>query len=63
VHYTQQIAHGPGAAQDLTESDSYELFSAMLDGGVPDLELGALLMALRLKTESRQNCWDFIEQP
>ena len=52
MHYTQQIAHGPGAAQDLTESDSYELFSAMLDGGVPDLELGALLMALRLKTES-----------
>jgi anthranilate phosphoribosyltransferase len=52
VHYTKQIAHGPGAAQDLPEDDAYQLFAAMLDGGVPDLELGALLMALHLKTES-----------
>src|SRR5690606_4315698 len=29
-----------------------QLFGAMLDGGVPDLELGALMLALRMKTES-----------
>lgn len=37
-------------AQDLTEEDAHDLFAAMLDGGVPDLELGACVMALRIKT-------------
>lgn len=36
----------------MPEHEAYELFAAMLDGGVPDLELGAALIALRLKTES-----------
>lgn len=38
--------------RDLPEPDAFELFSAMLDGGVPELELGALLVALRMKGES-----------
>jgi len=33
----------------MTESESFDLFSAMLDGGVPEMELGALLTALALK--------------
>jgi len=52
AYYTKQIARGPGAAEDLPEEEAYDLFCAMLDGGVPDLELGALLMALRQKPES-----------
>jgi len=59
VQYTKQIAHGPGAAQDLPEGEAHELFCAMLDGGVPDLELGALLMALHLKTESQAELLGF----
>jgi len=39
-------------AHDLPEQDAHDLFAAMLDGGVADLELGACLTALRMKTES-----------
>ncbi len=34
---------------DLAEIDAFELFSAMLDGGVGELELGAALAALAMK--------------
>jgi len=34
---------------DLAEIDAFELFSAMLDGGVGELELGATLAALAMK--------------
>lgn len=40
------------ADSDLGEGDAHDLFAAMLDGGVPDLELGACLGALRMKRES-----------
>lgn len=52
LHTIKQVAQGPEQSQDLGEDDAHQLFSAMLDGGLPDLELGALLMALRLKGES-----------
>jgi len=50
--YFKQIARGCADSQDLNEDEAYHLFSAVLDGGVPDLELGALLAALRMKSES-----------
>jgi anthranilate phosphoribosyltransferase len=55
VNYAQiikEIAPGPHGSRDLDSSVARELFSAMLDGGVTDLELGAILLALRAKTES-----------
>lgn len=36
----------------MDEDEAHGLFSAMLDDGVPDLEMGALLSALRMKGES-----------
>ncbi len=36
-------------SQDLTVQEAYQLGAIILDGGVPDLELGALLVALRVK--------------
>ena len=39
-------------ARDLDESRAFALFAAMLAGDVPTLELGAILIALRLKGES-----------
>lgn len=42
---------GQGQAS-LAENEAYSLFAAMLDGGIEDLELGALLYALRSKGES-----------
>ncbi|MEK7230905.1 MAG: DNA-binding protein YbiB, partial [Pseudomonadota bacterium] len=52
AHYLKQIGRGAEGPADLSESDAYQLFSAVLDGGVPELELGALLLAMRVKSES-----------
>ena len=52
LHTIKHVAQGPDEVRDLSESDAYQLFSAILDSGMPDLELGALLIALRLKGES-----------
>ncbi len=47
-----QIARGARASRDLDIGAARQLFGAMLDGGVPELELGAIVIALRMKTES-----------
>lgn len=44
----REIAGG----HDLAPAEARRLFGALLDGGVPELELGALLVALRMKGES-----------
>lgn len=51
ARYIKQVVRA-GAAQDLSEKDAHDLFCAMLDGGVPDLELAALLVGLHQKSES-----------
>lgn len=43
----------------LTETEAYTIFSAMLDEGLADLELGALLYALRTKGESLEEMLGF----
>ena len=48
----KQIAQPGGSVRDLAEGEAHELFGGMLDGGLPDLELGAVLIALHLKSES-----------
>jgi len=50
--YIKEIGRGEQASRDLPYDDAKKLFGAMLDGGVPDLELGAILLSLRYKTEA-----------
>lgn len=50
--YIKEIGRGKEGARDLTAPEAYHLFSALLDGGVPELELGAILMTLRMKGET-----------
>ena len=52
AHYIKEIGRGADGAGDMSEHDAHQLFGAMLDGGVPDLELGAILIALRVKSET-----------
>lgn len=52
AHYLKQIGCGADGPADLSEHEAYQLFSAVLDGGVPELELGAVLLAMRVKSES-----------
>jgi len=48
----KEIGRGAHGARDLGEEDSCRMFAAMLDGAVPELELGGIMIALRIKGES-----------
>ena len=48
----KEIGRGPHGARDLDEEDAHRMFAAMLDGAVPELELGGIMIALRIKGES-----------
>jgi len=52
AHILKEIGAGGGGPRDLPAAAAQQLYAAMLDGGVPDLELGAILLALRIKGES-----------
>ncbi|WP_269530821.1 DNA-binding protein YbiB [Chitinimonas sp. BJYL2] len=52
MSYTRLLkALASAQARTLSRHEARQLFAAMLDGGIPDIELGALLMALRLRGE------------
>ncbi len=48
----KEIGRGPQGACDLDTDAARALFGAMLDGAVPPLELGAVLLAYRIKGET-----------
>lgn len=48
----KEVGRGSKGSRDLTEEQAEELFGAILDGRVPDMELGALLLSLRIKGEA-----------
>ncbi|WAC75117.1 DNA-binding protein YbiB [Roseateles sp. SL47] len=48
----KEIGRGTRGARDLTRDQAERLFGQLLDGTVPDLELGAILIAMRIKGES-----------
>ena len=61
AHYIKEIGRGAHGSHDLPIDDARQLYAAMLDGGVPELELGAILMALRVKGESLDEMLGFME--
>ena len=48
----KEVGRGKDGATDLDEATACALYDAMLEGRVPELELGALLIAFRIKGES-----------
>jgi len=56
----KEVGRGARGARDLTREQAQALFGAMLDGQVPDLQLGALLIALRVKGESADEVAGFL---
>lgn len=48
----KEIGRGAKGARSLDRTQAAAAFAAMLDGTAPDLELGAILIALRIKSES-----------
>ncbi|WP_041657611.1 DNA-binding protein YbiB [Azoarcus sp. KH32C] len=55
----KEIGRGAKGARDVDASHAEQLFGDMLDGKVPDLELGAIVIALRIKSESRDELLGF----
>jgi anthranilate phosphoribosyltransferase len=56
----REIGRGAKAAGDLSRNDARSLYSAMLSGLVPDLQLGAILLAMRVKGEALDELAGFI---
>jgi anthranilate phosphoribosyltransferase len=54
ARFIKEIGRGPHGARSLSADDTRELYTAMLDGRVEDLELGAVLLAYRLKGETAE---------
>lgn len=50
--YIKEIGRGKEGARSLTQTQAMSLFAAILDEQVSDLELGAIMLALRVKGES-----------
>jgi len=56
----KELGRGARGARDLPREQAEQLFGAMLDGQVPDMELGAILIALRVKGESADEVAGFL---
>jgi len=59
--FIKEIGRGAEGARDLPRDDAQQLYAAMLDGGVPDLEMGAIILGLRVKGESLDEMLGFLD--
>lgn len=61
ARFIKEIGRGKDGARSLSRDDAHSLYAAMLDGRVSDLELGAILLALRIKGESVDEIAGFLD--
>ena len=59
--FIKEIGRGVKGARSMSRADAAALYGAMLDGRVSDLELGAILLAMRIKGESVEELAGFME--
>lgn len=59
--YIKEIGRGKNAARDLSHDDARTLFTAILNNDIPPLQLGAILIALRIKGESLEELAGFLD--
>ena len=60
-HFIREIGRGKQGARDLTREQAAELMGLVLDGAVPDLQLGAFCIAMRVKGETAQELAGFLD--
>jgi len=61
AHIIKEIGRGKKGARSMARSDARDLYAAMLDGRVSDLELGGILLAMRIKGESVEEIAGFLD--
>lgn len=59
TRFIREIGRGAKGARDLSRADAQMLFGAMLAGEIDELQLGALLIGLRIKGESDEELLGF----
>ncbi len=57
----KEIGRGKNHARDLDWQTAFELYQAMLADAVPPLELGAILIAMRIKGEAEEEMLGFYQ--
>lgn len=57
----KEVGRGKNHARDLDIDTARELYTAMLNGDVPDLEMGGILIALRIKGEGEAEMLGFYD--
>lgn len=58
--YIKVIGRGKDGARSLSSEQAHELFSAVLDKQASDLQIGAFLMAMRIKSETSDELLGFV---
>ena len=61
ARFIKEIGRGKIGARSLSRADASMLYEAMLDGRVSDLELGGIMLAMRIKGESVEEIAGFLE--
>lgn len=61
ARFIKEIGRGKNGARSMTRIDAHGLYEAMLDGRVSDLEMGGILLAMRIKGESVAEIAGFLD--
>lgn len=61
ARFIREIGRGKDGARSMSQADACDLYGAMLDGRVSDLEMGAIILALRVKGESVAELAGFLQ--
>jgi anthranilate phosphoribosyltransferase len=61
ARFIKEIGRGKKGSRSLAREDARALFGAMLDGRVSDLEMGAIVLAMRIKGESVDEIAGFLD--
>jgi anthranilate phosphoribosyltransferase len=59
--FIKEIGRGKKGARSMSRDDAFHLYAAMLDGRVSDLEMGGIMLAMRIKGESVDEIAGFLD--
>ncbi len=61
ARFIKEIGRGKDGARSLSRADAQLMYAAMLEGRISDLELGAILLAMRIKGEAVEEIAGFLD--
>jgi anthranilate phosphoribosyltransferase len=61
ARFIKEIGRGKKGARSISRDDARQLYAAMLEGQVSDLEMGGLMLAMRIKGESVDEIAGFLD--